>query len=125
MGAVAGVWGARIGTKEAQRLMDAGYTPDTIPNMTQAEIDGFLDPLAVTPNMEAQAARNAEADQYDLPPSQRGFQSPLNETPAPKADTDTDIDIDYDNDMDVMDRARDTYEATKKKRSDSRRCGFN
>ena len=44
MAAFSGAWGARIGTKQAQRLLDEGYTPETIPSMTQAEVDFALTP---------------------------------------------------------------------------------
>ena len=63
MGAVAGSFGARIGAKEAQRLLDAGHTPETIPNMSQAEVNAYLSPDATTPNM--QRVLNEEDASYD------------------------------------------------------------
>ena len=94
MGAVAGIFGARIGAKEAQTLLDAGYTPASIAEMSEADIAKFISPEAVTPNMEAQAARDAEYNQYDTPASTRNKKpEAATEEPTPEVDPDSDSEV--------------------------------
>jgi hypothetical protein len=64
MAAFSGAWGARIGTKQAQRLLDEGYTPESIPMMTQKEVDFALTPEGATAKLETetQAAYDQRAE---------------------------------------------------------------
>jgi hypothetical protein len=66
MAAFSGAWGARIGTKQAQRLLDEGYTPETIPSMTQAEVDFALTPAGAAAKVDTETKSNydqAEAEE--------------------------------------------------------------
>ena len=112
MGAVAGIWGARIGAKEAQRLIDAGHTPESIPLMTEAEIAEFIKPEALTPNMEAAAARATEGDQYNTPPSQR------NPKPTTEKPVTPEVDLDLEDDINVINLALDRVKADQAKTTD-------
>lgn len=60
MAAFSGAWGARIGTKQAQRLLDEGYTPESIPMMTQKEVD-----FALTPEGAAAKLDTETQESYD------------------------------------------------------------
>jgi len=80
MAAFSGAWGARIGTKQAQRLLDEGYTPESIPMMTQAEVDFAMTPEGATAKLETetQAAYDKRAEleatesaQFDAMEAQR------------------------------------------------------
>ena len=80
MAAFSGAWGARIGAKQAQRLLDEGYTPESIPKMTQAEVDFAMTPAGATAKLETetQAAYEQRAEieatesaQFDAMEAQR------------------------------------------------------
>ena len=77
---MAGAWGARIGTKEAQHLLDAGWTPESIPSMTQKQVDEALTPQGrsekadeISDGMEAQRDQMdaAESADFDAMEAQR------------------------------------------------------